>query len=219
MYRRIYFFGCSYTKGAGLSNPYKERYSYHLAKLCSSQHYNFASHAGSDYLSIAQLVSLKEKGYLTEDDLVIFQWTQSARHTLPLGEEKANIFPDGNFEDNKTQNFFHYPFVDAYTYKMPSYYKDFIKDYTSIINPMEFTNFNNNILKRLVASWFDVNNVANIQFSSHIHRVDTHHSGILDYSMEAFTSRIGKTECGHPSAEAHKAWAYNLYSLINKDLI
>jgi hypothetical protein len=219
MYRRIYFFGCSYTKGAGLADSYKERYSYHLSKLCSAQHRNFASHAGSDFLSLTQLLRVKAKGLITSEDLVVFQWTQSARHSIPIGEEPPTIFPDGNYENNQLQNLFHYPFVDAYTWSLGKDKINFLKEYTSMINPDAISFFNNNVLKELLTSWLFSNNIKFIQFSSHHHRVDKHYHNFIRTSMEEYTDKMIKTNCGHPGPDAHKQWANYLFQHLKNNLL
>lgn len=204
-----------------MADPYKERYSYHLSKRLSAQHFNFASHAGSDFISLFQLLKIKAKGLITPDDLVVFQWTQSARHTLPIGEEPPVIFPDGNYENNQLQNLFHYPFVDAYTWSLDRSKIEFFKEYISLINPDAVSSFNNFVLKELLTSWLFSNNIKFVQFSSHEHRVDKHYHNFIKVSMEEYTNKMSKTNCGHPGAEAHKEWAKYLFQNIsyNNNLI
>jgi len=84
VFRKAHYFGCSYTYGAGLKDKFKERYSFHLSKMFNTPERNYAVPGGNDYLSLYSLLRLQRSGYITDEDLVVFQWTQPHRHPIPI---------------------------------------------------------------------------------------------------------------------------------------
>jgi len=216
MFRKIHYFGCSYTYGAGLKDRYTERYSYHLSKLFNSHHHNYSKPAGSDYLSLITLMRLYKAKLIGTEDLIVFQWTQSNRHPIPLASEDATWHPDGMYNDNSTKRVVHYPFLDAYNTinQVSRDEKYFLENYITLTNPAAFSQFNNKVLKELLDGWLGFFGIPNIQFESHLHFTGNLGSkNWTEGSMFGFLRdhQFESLPCGHPSPEGHKRWAEHLY--------
>lgn len=218
MFRKIHFFGCSYTYGAGLPNRFKERYSYHLARHFGAPSRNYATPGGSDHLTLSKLVHLQCHNYITSDDLVVIQWTQPNRHPIPLASEKAEFLADASYVYNTTEHLVNYPFIEMGSLnKLRREQKYFLQNYIALVNPEAHFRFNNQVLKELTDGWLTSRGIQSIQFYSHqFNGTIPVFSTMTQDVMQDFLDNHGLTSnlpCGHPSAEAHKRWANHLYYL------
>lgn len=218
MFRKIHYFGCSYTYGAGLKDRYKERFSYHLSQLFGAPHKNYGIPGSSDYQSLYAMMRLQCNNYIQSDDLVVFQWTQPHRHPIPLASEEPEWQPDAAFKFSEKGRLVNYPFYEMH--KPSSFDREqryFLKSYISFIDPQAHYMFNNQVLKELLDGWAHSRGVELIQFMSH-----PFHDGLpisnswTNETMQQFLDNHGfETDlpCGHPSAAGHKRWAEQLYFL------
>jgi len=216
VFRKAHYFGCSYTYGAGLKDKFKERYSFHLSKMFNTPERNYAVPGGNDYLSLYSLLRLQRSGYITDEDLVVFQWTQPHRHPIPIATEKQEFGEDGGNEFNTTDTLYRYPFLQMHNLnKLNRDQKYFLQNYVGFINADAHYQFNNQVFKELLEGWANLNNLNLIQFMSHNFYEDipdrpSWTSDVMAQFLEHnnFTSDL---PCGHPSAEGHEAWASHLF--------
>lgn len=218
MFRTIHFFGCSFTYGAGLKNRHRQAYPFHLAKKYNAPFKNYGIPGGSDYYSLSILFRLQTRGYIVEDDLIVFQWSQAHRHPIPLASADAEFEADASPRFNTTAHLLNYPFVEMHNLnKLSREHKYFIKNYVNYINPDAHYKFNNLVLKELLDGWAISRNINLIQFISHpFHDHIPTFESFTPETMQQFLDNHGfKSDlpCGHPSADGHKRWAEHLYYL------
>jgi hypothetical protein len=89
---KLFTIGCSFTEGQGLKKQAIECYSNSLANILKLEHYNFGAAGMSNDYIFRKIFELLNSKIITEDDIILIQWTHFLRKELPFVSKNKKWF-------------------------------------------------------------------------------------------------------------------------------
>ena len=127
---KIYFDGCSWTKGEELEYPKEERYSKLICDDLKAEEYNFASNGGSNDRIVRNLLV---EHNIEEYDLAVIQMTYPAR-TEYYNQDWIKVNPKHNYSRGLNRKKEKKVNIDNLSEKFTEYQRFWKEYYTGVIS-------------------------------------------------------------------------------------
>tara|TARA_Y100001973_G_C5021082_1_gene243175 strand:- start:20 stop:607 length:588 start_codon:yes stop_codon:yes gene_type:complete len=189
---KIYFDGCSYTKGSnrwGVDNWEERRWSKLLANKLGAEEYNFSSGGGSNPRILRNITTQHN---ISDYDLAVILMTRPNRTEYFYNGNFRHVLPTKKFESNpEIAQFWNFYYKTIYDEQYGDTYEE--------------------IIQKSIKAICATNNVPLVLMSN---RVRTKLSYDLIISCDKYGS-ISSTD-KHPSLDAQPKIADDIYNFINK---
>mgnify|MGYP003137504343 FL=1 len=191
---KIYFDGCSWTKGEELEHPKEERYSKLICDDLKAEEYNFASNGGSNDRIVRNLLV---EHNIQDYDLAVIQMTYPAR-TEYYNQDWIKVNPKHNYsrwlnrKKDKRVN------IDKLSEKFTEYQRFWKEYYTGVISKT-FITTKEKIHYQTIQNHCEVKKVPLILLTINQWTVTSAH--------QLNVPTLQYHRYGHPTKESHRAIA------------
>jgi len=230
---KLYTFGCSFTEGQELENPVEECYSNKIANIINKKHFNFGSTGASNDYIFRKVFELINKHIISNDDIIVIQWTHYNRKELPIVHNNKNYYcyiPNSyNIYTDKeiTRQAKEVSVKSSYTNENLKY-ENFSEFEKQMEEPMK------NFILNFLHEEYQINNTINYINSlytyleyynyKHLHffgwdecKLPKVFENGNKFLTETFGGYTNTNVYKHPNKLAHEKWAEFLYEKLNKE--
>jgi hypothetical protein len=220
--------GCSFTEGQELDTPSFDCYTAKLAKQLNLEYYNFGLCGASNDYIFRKVFELIESNILTNEDILIIQWTHYNRKELPLIHNNKNwyYYPPNTlipmndkkliYETHGVHNEYINTNLDSDMYMLKYKHENLLKNYTyHFLHNQYQKNTTKNYINSLYTylEHFGYKHLHFFGWDTCI--IESVFDNNANFIKESFGGYTNTTNNHHPNKKGHEDWA----NFLNKKLM